>query len=68
MKGGKRTLTVRCAMLFYVLKRLGLLNEAREQDPRQQHIVVLDSADVQSALKTVGSSTSTLDERKPTAI
>jgi hypothetical protein len=44
--------------LFYVLKRLGLLNEAREQDPRQQHIVLLEPADVQSALKKVESSTS----------
>ncbi len=58
MKGGKRTLSVRYAMLFYVLKRLGLLNEAREQDPRQQHIVLLESADVQSALRKVASSTS----------
>ncbi|WP_316228051.1 MULTISPECIES: WYL domain-containing protein [unclassified Bradyrhizobium] len=58
MKGGKRTLSVRYAMLFYVLKRLGLLNEAREQDPRQQHIVLLEPADVQSALRRVESSTS----------
>ena len=50
MKGGKRTLTVRYAMLFYVLRRLGLLSDAREQDPRQQHIVVLDPANVKSAL------------------
>lgn len=67
MKGGKRTLAVRYAMLFYVLKRLGLLNEAREQDPRQQHIVLLDSADVQSALRKVELSTSGSAERKPRA-
>jgi predicted DNA-binding transcriptional regulator YafY len=51
MKDGKCTLSVRYAMLFYVLKRLGLLNDARKEDPRRQHIVVLDAAAVQSALK-----------------
>ena len=30
------------AMRFYVLKRLGPLNDARLDDPRRQHIVVLD--------------------------
>lgn len=51
MKDGKCSLSVRYAMLFYVLKRLGLLNDARKDDPRRQHIVVLDPAAVQSALK-----------------
>lgn len=67
MKGGKRTLSVRYAMLFYVLKRLGLLNEAREQDPRQQHIVVLDSAEVQSALRKAELSTNSSAQKQPTA-
>jgi hypothetical protein len=50
MNSGKCTLSVRYAMLFYVLKRLGLLNDARLDDPRRQHIVVLDPIAVQSAL------------------
>jgi WYL domain len=50
MNDGKCTLSVRYAMLFYVLKRLGLLSDARLEDPKRQHIVVLDPAAVQSAL------------------
>jgi hypothetical protein len=34
-------LSVRYAMLFYVLKRLGLLGDAINADSRQQHIVLL---------------------------
>ena len=37
-------------MLFYVLKRLGLLGDPEKEDPRRQHIVVLNKEDVQSAL------------------
>lgn len=44
-------LTVRYAMLFYVLKRLGLLGDAESEDPRRQHIVALNKRDVQDALK-----------------
>lgn len=51
MKDGKCTLSVRYAMLFYVLKRLGLLNDATLEDPKRQHIVVLDRVAVQSALE-----------------
>lgn len=50
MKDGQCVLPVRYAMLFYVLKRLGLLVDPEKQDPRRQHIVVLNKADVQSAL------------------
>ena len=50
MNDGKCTLSVRYAMLFYVLKRLGLLSDARSEDPKRQHIVVLDPSAVQSAL------------------
>lgn len=49
--GGKGTVTVRYAMLFYVLKRLGLLGNPEKEDPRRQHIVALDPDDVQNALK-----------------
>lgn len=44
-------LTVRCAMLFYVLKRLGLLGDASQLDPRSQHIVALNAAETSRALK-----------------
>jgi hypothetical protein len=44
-------LTVRYAMLFYVLKRLGLLGDASQLDPRSQHIVALNAAETARALK-----------------
>lgn len=47
---GKGILSVRYAMLFYVLKRLGLLGDAAKEDPRRQHIVALNKDDVQIAL------------------
>ena len=50
MAGGKRVISVRHAMLFYVLKRLNLLNDPEKEDPRQQHIVVLNKDEVQQAL------------------
>lgn len=51
MKDGKCTLSVRYAMLFYVLKRLGLLNDASLEDPKRQHIVAANRAALQSALE-----------------
>ena len=50
LKGGRATLTVRYAMLFYVLKRLGLLGDATPQDPSLQHIVVLNKRETDEAL------------------
>lgn len=47
----RAVLTVRYAMLFYVLKRLGLLGNASQQDPRTQHIVALNAAETARALK-----------------
>jgi hypothetical protein len=47
----RAVLTVRYAMLFYVLKRLGLLGDASQQDPRTQHIVALNAVETASALK-----------------
>lgn len=44
-------LTVRYAMLFYVLKRLGLLGDATQSDPRSQHIVALNATETARALK-----------------
>jgi len=51
MEDGSAVLTVRFAMLFYVLKRLGLLGDAAKQDARSQHIVVVNRAATEAALK-----------------
>lgn len=50
MSNGNAVLPVRYAMLFYVLKRLGLLGNAEKEDPRRQHIVALNKDDLQNAL------------------
>ena len=50
MANGRAVLTVRYAMLFYVLKRLGLLEGARDRDPRTQHIVAASEQEVAAAL------------------
>ncbi len=51
MEGGSAVLTVRYAMLFYVLKRLGLLGDAAKQPARSQHIVVVNRTETQAALE-----------------
>jgi predicted DNA-binding transcriptional regulator YafY len=51
MRDGKAVLSVRSAMLFYVLKRLGLLRDPEKEKPRAQHIVLLNKQDVMAALK-----------------
>jgi len=51
MKNGRAILTVRYAMLFYVLKRLGLLGYAAKQSPRTQHIVTLNREATEAALQ-----------------
>jgi predicted DNA-binding transcriptional regulator YafY len=51
MRDGKAILSVRLAMLFYVLKRLGLLRDPEREKPRAQHIVLLNKEDVEAALK-----------------
>jgi hypothetical protein len=48
---GSGVLAVRYAMLFYVLKRLGLLGDAAKQNPRTQHIVALNRKETEAALK-----------------
>lgn len=44
-------LSVRYAMLFYVVRRLGLLGDATGEDPRRQHIVAVNQSELQSGLK-----------------
>lgn len=51
MNGGSVVLTVRYAMLFYVLKRLGLLGDAARQPVRSQHIVVVNREETVAALE-----------------
>ena len=55
MDGGKRVISVRYAMLFYVLKRLNLLRDPEKEDPRQQHIIVLNKDEVRQALELADS-------------
>lgn len=52
MSDGEAVLTVRYAMLFYVLKRLGLLGDATKLSARTQHIVNLNRVETEAALKT----------------
>jgi hypothetical protein len=54
MKDGKAVLSVRCSMLFYVLKRLGLQRDAEQEDPRTQHIVLANKGLVEEARKRAG--------------
>jgi hypothetical protein len=51
MQDGKAVLSVRLAMLFYVLKRLGLLRDPEKEKPRAQHIVLLNKEYVMAAQK-----------------
>jgi predicted DNA-binding transcriptional regulator YafY len=51
MEHGRAVLIVRHAMLFYVLKRLGLLGDAAKLPARTQHIVVLNQDETQAALR-----------------
>ena len=48
---GSGILSVRYAMLFYVLKRLGLLGDAAKQSARTQHIVTLNRKETEAALQ-----------------
>jgi len=51
MEGGSAVLTVRYAMLFYVLKRLGLLGDAAKLPARSQHIVAVNQEETAAALE-----------------
>ena len=51
MKDGRAVLTVRYAMLFYVLKRLGLLGDAAKQSAHTQHIVTINRKETEAALE-----------------
>ena len=51
MVDDRAVLTIRYAMLFYVLKRLGLLGDASRLSARTQHIVALNRTEMDAALK-----------------
>jgi len=51
MRNGRGVLRVRYAMLFYVLKRLGLLGDATKQSSRTQHIIALNKPAIDKALE-----------------
>jgi hypothetical protein len=51
MEKSSTVLTVRYAMLFYVLKRLGLLGDAAKLPARSQHIIVVNQAETKVALE-----------------
>jgi hypothetical protein len=50
MKNGSTVLDVRYAMLFYVLKRLGLQDNPESKSARSQHIILLNKDETQQAL------------------
>lgn len=50
MSNGTKVLPVRYAMLFYVLKRLGLLTHPESLPARSQHIVVVNRHETDAAL------------------
>lgn len=50
MENGTTTMAVRYAMLFYVLKRLGLLDDPEKKPARTQHIVLVNSSETKAAL------------------
>jgi hypothetical protein len=49
MRGGKANITVRKALLYYALKRLGLDTDPAARRPQDQQIVLLNSKDIPSA-------------------
>lgn len=51
LDNGNSVLTVRYAMLFYVLKRLGLLGDAAKQSAHTQHIVTINRKETEAALE-----------------
>lgn len=48
---GKGVFKIRYAMLFYTLKKLGLLGEAKKLSPRTQHIVTINHKETELALE-----------------
>jgi hypothetical protein len=49
MQGGKARFSVRKALIYYTLSRLGLNGDAAERRPQDQHIVLLNKSEVVAA-------------------
>jgi hypothetical protein len=54
MHDGKAVLPVRIAMLFYVLKKLGLLEDATSANPHTHHIVDLNRPSTIAIMNSAG--------------
>lgn len=54
---GSGILSVRHAMLFYVLKRLGLRPGAEKEDPKTQHIIALNIEEANEAVRSARNTT-----------
>ncbi|KAB2858536.1 MAG: WYL domain-containing protein [Bauldia sp.] len=54
IRGGSTVMNVRRSLLFYALKRLGLDAASDIRPPREQHIVLLNRAEVEAALDRLG--------------
>lgn len=54
MVDGCVSVSTRCAMLFYMLKRLGLLDDAEALPARSQHVVLANPEETAAALKKAG--------------
>jgi hypothetical protein len=51
MEAGTKALEIRYAMLFYVLRRLGLLDSPERKSPRTQHIIVINAEETAEAMR-----------------
>jgi hypothetical protein len=51
MDGESIRISVRLALLYYFLKRLNLEGDAEKRPPKEQHVVVANKREVQTALK-----------------
>lgn len=68
LENGAGTLSVRYAMLFYVLKRLGLLGDAEKENPRTQHIIALNKDEVQIALDKSSNLQDVVDDKERASV
>lgn len=51
MDGGTKPLEIRYAMLFYVLRRLGLLDNPESKPARSQHIITINADETAEAMR-----------------
>lgn len=63
MRKGKATVTVRRALLYYALKRLGLDTDAEARTPQNQQIVLINRDEVIGAVPLCGHRSSQLTSK-----